>query len=703
MQRKLSDTVQRRLDALTRTEVSTRRQLEDTRVLQDLLDRQLLWLPSHRPVSAAWVGRLGASLMDLWSPQRWNRSLQLLTARIGERPLTSLAGAAVFLLLLLGRRRALARIPERSPPLRNVREDRYALTVGALGWTLLASLPWPFLIGMLAWHLEGAGEPGKFSHSAGIALSGVAVTLLLFTVLHTLVRERGLAHLHFRWTRSRREALAWHLLPIAGLTLILQAHILLAFTRGVDLAIDGAGRLAAIAFTVLAAGVLWRGLGPGRWWSPRGKSEPFRLRAALRVALPLACAVLTVMLLQGYVFSAAILLKCLWQSLWLVLGVAIAHGMMARWMLLGERRLARQRLEQQRLAEQAGGEGDRGGDEAPEVNEELISIETVSAQTSRLLGALTLTLWVGGLLWVWSDAYPVLARLDALTLWQFNDTDAQGQAVRGAVTLRAFILGLAALALTWVAARNLPGLMEIGLLNRIRLDAASRYAVASVSRYVIVVVGMMVGLGLLGMRWSQLQWMAAALTVGLGFSLQEIFGNFVSGLILLFERPFRVGDVITIGEFTGTVSKIRTRATTLVDWDNKEVVIPNKTFITDRLINWTLSDTRTRIIIKVGVAYGSDIELVHRLLRQAASEQPAVLKEPAPASWFLAFGPSSLDFELRLFVDALADRMPTTNGLNTRIAQLFAEHGVEIAFPQIDLHVRHLPEPRGPDQPRGTA
>jgi potassium-dependent mechanosensitive channel len=253
------------------------------------------------------------------------------------------------------------------------------------------------------------------------------------------------------------------------------------------------------------------------------------------------------------------------------------------------------------------------------------------------------------------------------------------------------------LVLTFIAAGNLPGLLEIGLLSRISIDASTRYAISSVSRYLIVIVGSMIGLGLLGLRWGQLQWMAAALSVGLGFGLQEIFANFVSGLILLFERPFRVGDVITIGEYTGTVSRIRTRATTLIDFDNKEVVVPNKNFITERLINWTLSDSRTRLILKVGVAYGSDVKRVHALLLQAAAEHQRVLAEPPPRSWFMAFGASSLDFELRVFVDTVLDRMPVTSELNARITELFAEAGIEIAFPQLDLHVRDVADARQRD------
>jgi potassium efflux system protein len=173
--------------------------------------------------------------------------------------------------------------------------------------------------------------------------------------------------------------------------------------------------------------------------------------------------------------------------------------------------------------------------------------------------------------------------------------------------------------------------------------------------------------------------------VGLGFGLQEIFANFVSGLIILFERPVRIGDTITLGNLTGTVSKIRIRATTVTDFDRKEIIIPNKTFVTDQLINWSLSDTVTRVVLCYGVAYGSDHRLVHRLLRQAAYENRRVMDDPEPQVFFMAYGDSTLNFELRIFVDSLVDRLFATDEINCRVGELFAEHEVDIAFNQLDV------------------
>ena len=192
------------------------------------------------------------------------------------------------------------------------------------------------------------------------------------------------------------------------------------------------------------------------------------------------------------------------------------------------------------------------------------------------------------------------------------------------------------------------------------------------------------------MEWNKLQWLVAALSVGLGFGLQEIFANFVSGLIILFERPVRIGDTITVSGFSGTVNKIRIRATTITDFDRKEVIIPNRAFVTERLINWSLSDTITRVVLRIGVSYGSDLELTRRLLLQAAAENPRVMKEPAPSVYFLAFGASTLDHEMRFFVQELGDRNPALDELNRRIDHLFSEHGINIAFNQVEVTLKNV-------------
>ena len=175
-----------------------------------------------------------------------------------------------------------------------------------------------------------------------------------------------------------------------------------------------------------------------------------------------------------------------------------------------------------------------------------------------------------------------------------------------------------------------------------------------------------------------MQWLIAALGVGLGFGLREIVANFICGLIVLFERPFRIGDTVTIGDVSGTVSRIRIRATTIVAWDNKELIVPNKEFIVGHLINWSLSDNLIRLKVPVGIAYGSDTDLAEQLLIKAANSNPLVLKSPEPKAVFLGFGDNTLNFELRVYIKNIDKWIPMLHALNRSIDKEFRQVGVTI-------------------------
>jgi potassium efflux system protein len=276
-----------------------------------------------------------------------------------------------------------------------------------------------------------------------------------------------------------------------------------------------------------------------------------------------------------------------------------------------------------------------------------------------------------------------------VTLYEY--TSGSGEtAVSVPISLSDLLGALVILVITLALARNLPGLLEMLVLSRLQLAQGSAYATTALLSYTIMAFGLVSTLSTLGLSWDKLQWLVAALSVGIGFGMQEIFANFISGLIILFERPVRIGDVVTIGNLSGSVSKIRIRATTITDFDRKEIIVPNKTFITSQLINWSLSDTVTRVTIKIGVAYGTDLELVRKLLLQIARDNPRVLKEPDPQVLFLTFNESTLDHELRIHVRELGDRNAAIDEINREIDRLFREHDIEIAFRQLDVFLKNL-------------
>jgi potassium efflux system protein len=242
--------------------------------------------------------------------------------------------------------------------------------------------------------------------------------------------------------------------------------------------------------------------------------------------------------------------------------------------------------------------------------------------------------------------------------------------------LEAILAGLVMLMLV----KNLPGVIEIMLKRNTTLDRGARFAFSSLARYSIAIVGAIVVFGLLGITWGKVQWLAAALTFGLGFGLQEIVANFVSGLILLIERPVRVGDVVTIGNLMGTVTRIQIRATTITLWDRSEMIVPNKEFITTKLVNWTLSDSKRRIEIPVRIAHGTNLEQVKTVLVETANQHPAVLGDPAPHALLLGFGDDAVNIELRFVVD-FGQGLSTKDEVQMAIERRFRDEGIEFALP----------------------
>jgi len=231
------------------------------------------------------------------------------------------------------------------------------------------------------------------------------------------------------------------------------------------------------------------------------------------------------------------------------------------------------------------------------------------------------------------------------------------------------------------------------VLRRRQVEAGVRMSMARLVHYVLVLVGFMIALSALGFDLKNITILGGALGIGIGFGLQTVVSNFVCGLILLFERPLKVGDVIELGTQWGSVKKLGLRATVIQTFDQAEVVVPNTDLISNQVTNWTLADRQIRFTIPVGVAYGSDIALVMKSLTEFAEENPLVLKDPPPQVLFSALGASSLDFELRIWLADINDRRQVQSELLVEIDRRFRELDIEIPFPQSDLHLRSVDPP----------
>ncbi|MBT8333997.1 MAG: mechanosensitive ion channel [Deltaproteobacteria bacterium] len=291
--------------------------------------------------------------------------------------------------------------------------------------------------------------------------------------------------------------------------------------------------------------------------------------------------------------------------------------------------------------------------------------------------------WIAALLTIML-VYPTLnAAFKAITSIQFTF---YSMTITPGAVLGIVFIGYA----TLLCSQGIRAFLCQEVLPRYNVDPGVQISIARLVHYAILTIGFFILLRVLGFGLSQITILGGALGIGIGFGLQAIVNNFVSGLILLFERPIKVGDMIEVGEELGEVKELGLRATTVQTFDNAEIVIPNSELITSSVTNWTLAEKRIRVKVPVGVAYGSDIEKVLKVLLSCAEANPTVLSTPKPQALFLAFGSSSLDFEVRVWIADFADRLEVLSELNQDIENEFQLAGIEIPFPQTDLHVRSV-------------
>jgi small-conductance mechanosensitive channel len=265
------------------------------------------------------------------------------------------------------------------------------------------------------------------------------------------------------------------------------------------------------------------------------------------------------------------------------------------------------------------------------------------------------------------------------TLFTLNQT---------AITIGSIIIFLFILVVFLVGAKLFTRMLSTRVLKRMQIDKAIRYNLERVIYYLLVVIGAIVAFQFIGINLSGLAVLLGFLSVGIGFGLQNVTSNFVAGLILLFERPIKIGDRVTVGDTLGDVIAIGMRSTTIRSVNNISIIVPNSEFISERVINWSYGDRKVRLDIDVGVSYNSDLETVLRCLDEIARENKHVLEKPESAVQFMEFGDSSWNMQLRCWIPNPKIQPKVQHELNCAIVQKFRENNVEIPYPQRDLHVR---------------
>ncbi|MEH6444305.1 MAG: mechanosensitive ion channel domain-containing protein [Oceanospirillaceae bacterium] len=669
----------RELDELSKTLTLETQIDEQFKQGEKLLTEYLIWLPSVPNVDSNWLMQISSS-----TKTQLQQALQAIN-QITLKPTEQwLRWAVIFILVSLVALFLLRYQHQHekmwSQQIGNVVRDRFSRSLKLLFLAPVISLPIPLILYILLNHVL-AIQDQNIQNINNLLCFSVWFYLSFF---FWLKRPYGLFISHLDIPEDFCIKLKKLLIPMYFLG-VPMAWLLLYFDSIPSLELhSGLGRLVFIALTILAGafwGALWKVSPRGNlianeisWWQ-----QP-KLWLVTLVAIHVA---LVGAALFGYLFTSSIVMFILLAITLIFYTVFSIYRLGVRWLLIAERRITFAKARARRVEILAAREKN---EEVPVLEENYLGVKSVSEQASVLLKALSFSLLFFALWFLVKNFLPSLDILDNVILWSNDITTASGISSES-ISLRSVITSAFIIGLTILAAYNLPGLLELLVLRHINLTPGTSYAITTITRYLLIIATVMAGASQIGVEWAKLQWLVAAMGVGLGFGLQEIVANFVSGIIILFEKPVRIGDTITIGGVTGKVTKIKIRATTIADWDRKEVIIPNKTFVTDQLINWSLSDAITRVVVHVGVAHGSDTELVHRLILQAANSNYRVLQSPAPEVFFTTFGNSTLDFELRFFVDSLSDRNLAIHEINQQINQAFKQQSVSIAFPQLDVHL----------------
>lgn len=580
-----------------------------------------------------------------------------------------------------------------SSKLGKVTLDNFLLTLRTVNFSLLIAAPIPILWWAIGLTLKNAWE-FPISVALGTGMNAASPFLWAFMIIAAFSYPKGLFVAHFGWPIEQvKNAMryyrlsVWVIIPLVIFLVALNTYNDRQFAATL-------GRLCFI-FLCIALIFVTKNIHRAKvplYLDKHGLGDNFInnfLWAILLVAPWLA--ILSACI--GYLSTSQTLLVRLEASVLIWFILLLIYYLIRRWMFIQRRKIEFDRAKQkraERLAQRAKSEDSavvQSSDGVQDIIEEpVINLDVISAQSLRLIRSILSMIALVSIILLWSELHSAFSFLDNITLWR-STVVTQGVETSQRITLASLLIAIVVMLVTTQLVKNFPALLELGVLQHLDLTPGTGYAISTLSKYIILLIGGIISFSIIGIDWAKIQWLVAALGLGLGFGLQEIFANFISGLILLFEKPIRIGDTITIRNLTGTVSKINTRATTIVDWDRKEIVMPNKAFITEQLINWSLTDSVTRIVLTIPASMDVDSALISDILKESAKECTYVLNEPNPEVYLVDIQEGIQLFELRVFASEMGQRMPLRNEIHQIIVNKYKEHNIQLPFPPFQARV----------------
>ena len=619
--------------------------------------------------------------------------MMMLTSR---QTLIPLFAALLLVGFSISSRKHFTRFLERSSArVGKVTQDHFWLTMRTVFWSILVASPLPVLWATLGYGLQEAW-PYPLAVAIGDGVTATVPLLWVVMICAAFARTNGLFIVHFGWPQHRvARAMRYYLMSIGFIVPLIMALIMFDNLNDREFSAS-LGRLCFIlicgALAIVTLSLKRAGIPLYLDKEGSGENRINLLLWNLMIGAPLVAIFAAAV---GYLATAQALLARLETSVAIWFLLLVIYHVIRRWMLIQRRRLAFDRAKHKRaemLAHRARGEEEPHatsleGSAEMEVSE--VNLDTISEQSLRLVRSILMLVALVSVIILWSEIHSAFGFLENISLWDVTST-VQGVESIEPITLGAVLIAILVLIITTQLVRNLPALLELAILQHLSLTPGTGYAITTITKYILMMIGGLMGFSLLGIEWSKLQWLVAALGVGLGFGLQEIFANFISGLIILFEKPIRIGDTVTIRDLTGSVTRINTRATTISDWDRKEIIVPNKAFITEQFINWSLSDSVTRVVLSIPAPSDANSEEVAQILLTAAHRCSLVIDTPAPEAFLVDLQQGIQIFELRIYAAEMGHRMPLRHEIHQLILAGFREHGIDMPFPPFQMRLESL-------------
>ncbi len=663
---------------------------------RNYINQRLLWTSSSDVYSLNDITGSSKAVLWLLNGSNWKSLIKDFSHSITINPMIWLLIllsfiVAVILQFLLPKRINKINIYTSKPM-----QDSAGRTITVVALGILQAICIPLVIGLSTLYFSKMPNIHLFARAMCIGIFKTAGMSIIFCIIIYFCRKDGIGITNFKWSEKicsiiRRDLklLLYISIPLVFLITTIQNGLLNQNFRG------SLGRTLASIFLIIILLFILKILKKIKKSKIQTKLVQWIKKSYLRVRL-IAIAIpllLIILAIAGYYFTIYEFALHIFKSFYLLIVFLFLKEILHRVVYLSKIHLAYKKAEAEKTAErerkklEKKNQGVESSDNLEiELLDTVIDEEKINTQTFQLINFILSIGIIIGIIIIWSDVFPSIQFLNNVIIWSSATTVLKdGHAVIQQISLLNLLQTFVIFICTVVLVKNLSAIIEIVIFRGKQAHPGSRHAFTLISKYIVTCIGFFIGLKFIGIGWAQFQYMAAAMTVGLSFGLKDIFANFVSGIIILLERPIRMGDIVSVGQASGTVTKIQIRSTTITQWDRHELIVPNMCFLSEKIVNWSLSNDIMRVVISVSISHNSNAKKAEKILLQIAKDCPLTLETPAPSVVFVDFDTNSYKFALRVFV--IIDNMMTAqHKIRHDIIDQFKEAEIVIPHAEQSIH-----------------